>query len=90
MLAEKVLAVLTLTVAAMANPMEKRNGCDVNHPVQACCDGFLNCIVGKFISLLQISYSLAVVYSWWDLRTAECLLRAKWRWHPQLLRRPLA
>jgi hypothetical protein len=52
MLAKKVLAVLTLTVAATANPMEKRNGCDVNHPVQACCDGFLNCIVGKLLYIV--------------------------------------
>jgi hypothetical protein len=51
MLAQKVLAVLTLTVAAMANPMEKR-GCDVKHPVQACCDGFLNCIVGKLLYIV--------------------------------------
>jgi hypothetical protein len=52
MLAKKVIAVLTLTVAATANPMEKRNGCDVNHPVQACCDGFLNCLVGKLLYIV--------------------------------------
>jgi hypothetical protein len=57
MLAQKVLAVLTLTVAAMANPMEKRNGCDVNHPVQACCDvGFLSCIVGKLLYIVASDF----------------------------------
>jgi len=56
MLAEKVLAVLTLTVAAMANPMEKRSGCDVDHPVQACCDGFLNCVVGKLLYIVASDF----------------------------------